>query len=72
MTKEEVIETLKSRQMEEMLELVEDAESGDLQELELVESIGLVYDRQLNEALIRVLEELGVTMIYVKDEEENG
>lgn len=58
--------------MEEMLELVEDAESGDLQELELVESIGLVYDRQLNEALIRVLEELGVTMIYVKDEEENG
>lgn len=72
MTKEEVIETLKSRQMEEMLELVEDAENGYLQELELVESIGLVYDRQLNEALIRVLEELGVTMIYVKDEGENG
>ncbi|MCM3761286.1 hypothetical protein M3212_10880 [Alkalihalobacillus oceani] len=71
MTKEEVIEALKSRQMEEMLELVEDAENGYLQELELVESIGLVYDRKLNEALIGVLEELGVTMIYVKEEGEN-
>ncbi len=39
--------------MEEMLELIEDAERGHLEELELVESIGLVYDRDLNEALIQ-------------------
>jgi len=56
--------------MEDILELVEDAEKGYLEELELVESIGLVYDRELNEALIQVLKELGVKIDYVVDEEE--
>ena len=70
MTKEEVKTKLEQLQMEDILELVEDAEKGYLEELELVESIGLVYDRELNEALIQVLKELGVKIDYVVDEEE--
>ncbi|MDT8859947.1 hypothetical protein N0O92_06855 [Alkalihalobacillus sp. MEB130] len=72
MTKEEVLSVLKSRGMDDMVELVEDAEAGYLEELELVESIGLVYDRDLNEALLRVLTELGVQLIFVTDEEEGS
>lgn len=70
MTKEQLIQELQEKGMTEMLELIEDAETGHLQELELVESIGLVYDRELNEALLNVLKELGVTLIYVTDEDE--
>ncbi|GAE34624.1 hypothetical protein [Halalkalibacter akibai] len=70
MTKEEVKTKLEQLQMEDILELVVDAEKGYLEELELVESIGLVYDRELNEALIQVLKELGVKIDYVVDEEE--
>lgn len=70
MTKEQVVLELQKREMKDMLELIEDAESGDLEELELVESIGLVYDQALNEALISVLKELGVTFIYQTDEDE--
>ncbi|NEU31210.1 hypothetical protein GN156_10500 [bacterium LRH843] len=69
MTKEELIQELKTRDLEDMLELVEDAEKGHLEELELVESIGLVYDRSLNEALIHTLQELGVKLIYLTDDE---
>ncbi|WP_088102146.1 hypothetical protein [Halalkalibacter urbisdiaboli] len=69
MTKEQIIQELKQKNMEDMIELIEDAEEGHLEELELVESIGLVYDRELNTALIALLEELGVNMIYLTDEE---
>ncbi|TWI58929.1 hypothetical protein [Halalkalibacter nanhaiisediminis] len=70
MTKEQLIRELQEKGMTEMLELIEDAETGHLQELELVESIGLVYGRELNEALLNVLKELGVTLIYVTEEDE--
>ncbi|WP_227936253.1 hypothetical protein [Alkalihalobacillus deserti] len=72
MTKGEVISKLESLRMEDMLELIEDAESGHLEELELVESIGLLYDRELNEALLNVLKDLGVSIVYVTDEEEES
>ncbi|MCL7745974.1 hypothetical protein [Halalkalibacter alkaliphilus] len=72
MTKEAVLNELKSREMDDMVELIEDAEAGHLEELELVESIGLVYDKELNSALLNVLKDLGVQIIYVTDEEEGS
>ncbi|WP_332630208.1 hypothetical protein [Halalkalibacter flavus] len=72
MTKEAVLNELKSREMDDMVELIEDAEAGYLEELELVESIGLVYDKELNSALLNVLKDLGVQIIYVTDEEEGS
>jgi hypothetical protein len=71
MTKEEVLEELKKYKMDDIIELVEDAEAGHLEELELVESIGLLYDRALNNALIQVFKDLGVEIVYVSDEGEN-
>jgi hypothetical protein len=72
MTKEEVIVKLENLGMEDMIELIEDAEKGYLEELELVESIGLVYDRDLNDAMLHVLKNLGVAIVYVTDEDENS
>ncbi|KGA99086.1 hypothetical protein AJ85_12825 [Alkalihalobacillus alcalophilus ATCC 27647 = CGMCC 1.3604] len=67
------IEQLKAKlsvdNMEDLLELVEDAEKGYLEELELVESIGLCYDRELNKQIIDTLKACGVEIIYVEDEE---
>ncbi|RKD24323.1 hypothetical protein BEP19_07960 [Ammoniphilus oxalaticus] len=70
MNKEQLIDQLKEKQLEDILELIEDAETGDLEELELVESIGLVHDSQLNEQVISLLRQLGVTIIYVTDDED--
>lgn len=70
MTKQQMIEKLETLGLEEILELIEDAEKGQLEELELVESIGLVYERELNDAIISFLKENGVSIVYVTDEEE--
>ncbi|HJV45543.1 MAG TPA: hypothetical protein VJ824_07435 [Bacillota bacterium] len=72
MTKDEILEKLKEKGLKDIIELIEDAQAGDLEELELVESIGLVHDDQLNQAVIALLESLGVQIIYVAfdDEEE--
>jgi hypothetical protein len=70
MTKEEIMQTLQEKNMTEVLELIEDAEKGDLEELELVEGLGLLRDETLNREVLRLLEELGVTILYVKDDEE--
>ncbi|ARK30370.1 hypothetical protein [Halalkalibacter krulwichiae] len=72
MNREEVVAKLKQSEMEDLLELIEDAENGYLEELELVESVGLVYDKELNESLIKLLKGLGVSIIYVTDEEESS
>ncbi|KHF40280.1 hypothetical protein [Halalkalibacter okhensis] len=72
MSLEEVLNELKSKEMDDMVELIEDAQAGHLEELELVESIGLVYDKELNSALLRILKDLGVQIIYVTDEEEGS
>ncbi len=70
MTKEEILCTLQERGMTEVIELIEDAEAGDLEELELVESLGLLRDEQLNDAVLGLLRELGVEIIYVSDDED--
>lgn len=69
MNKEEIIQELEKREMEDILELIEDAEKGFLEELEIVPSVGLLYDRELNEAIISLLKEQGVEIIYVTEEE---
>ncbi|CCF14809.1 putative uncharacterized protein [Brevibacillus laterosporus GI-9] len=71
MTQQEIVDALKERRMTEILELIEDAKSGDLEELELVESLGLLADEMLNKEVIRLLEELGVTIIYLSGDEED-
>ncbi|MFC0470225.1 hypothetical protein ACFFHM_06715 [Halalkalibacter kiskunsagensis] len=71
MTKEEVLDEIKKRKMDDIIELIEDAEAGQLEELEIVESIGLLYDRDLNHALIQVFKDLGVEIVYVSDDEES-
>lgn len=70
MTKNELIAEIERQGLEDVLEMIEDAEAGELTEIEMVESIGLLYDRTLNEALLNLLKEFGVTIIYVSDEED--
>lgn len=70
MMKDEILQQLNEQGLEDIIELIEDAEAGFLTELELVESIGLLYDEQLNKHVLALLEQLGVEIIYVTDEEE--
>ncbi|MDH4616674.1 hypothetical protein [Brevibacillus sp. AY1] len=72
MTRDEIMAILKEQDMTEVIELIEDAEKGDLEELELAESLGLLLDRDLNREVLQLLESLGVTIIYVKDDDEDG
>lgn len=72
MTRDEMMAILKEQDMTEVIELIEDAEKGDLEELELAESLGLLLDRDLNREVLQLLESLGVTIIYVKDDDEDG
>ncbi|WP_134700499.1 hypothetical protein [Ammoniphilus sp. YIM 78166] len=71
MTKDEILQSLKSKGLEDIIELIEDAEKGDLEELELVESIGLVHDTRLNDEVLQLLQDLGVELIFVTDDEED-
>lgn len=70
MTKQEILAVLEQKGLTDIIELIEDAETGDLEELELVESLGLVYEEDLNKEVLALLESLGVTIIYVVDDEE--
>lgn len=70
MTKAEIVKTLNEQGLTDIIELIEDAETGDLEELELVESVGLLYDEILNKEVVGLLQELGVKIIYVTDDEE--
>lgn len=72
MTKAEILAVLEEKQLDDIIELIEDAENGDLEELELVESLGLIYDEELNKEVLALLESLGVTIIYVTDDEEDA
>ncbi|USG67643.1 hypothetical protein NDK47_10345 [Brevibacillus ruminantium] len=69
MTKKEIMAVLEEKQLTDIIELIEDAEAGELEELELVESLGLLMDETLNREVIQLLESLGVTIIYVKEED---
>lgn len=71
MTKEEILQELADKNMKEIIELIEDAEKGYLEELELVEQVGLLRDAKLNEEVINLLQSLNVEIIYVTDDEEN-
>ncbi|WP_078596864.1 hypothetical protein [Evansella clarkii] len=68
MKRDELIQELKQNNMDEIVELIEDAENGELEELELARSLGLLRDDRLNNAVISLLEENGVTIIYLDDE----
>jgi len=72
MTKEELMAVLEEKELTDVIELIEDAESGDLEELELMEHLGLLMDPELNREVLQLLQSLGVTITYVRyDEEED-
>jgi hypothetical protein len=75
MTRDELVSLLQQKRMTEIIELIEDAEAGELEELELVEGIGLLLDERLNQEVLQLLQNLGVSIIYLKGEdleEEEG
>ncbi|ADH99586.1 hypothetical protein [Salisediminibacterium selenitireducens] len=67
---DEIKQRLENEGLHEVLELIEDAERGDLEELELVKSLGLLRDEELNKQVLSILENEGVTIIYVSEEDE--
>ncbi|GAK02481.1 hypothetical protein JCM19037_717 [Geomicrobium sp. JCM 19037] len=69
MTNEQLIQQLEDKKMTDVLELIEEAKAGEFDELELVESLGLLRDEDLNRRVIALLEEIGVEIVYVTDEE---
>ncbi|TKI54769.1 hypothetical protein E8L90_04540 [Brevibacillus antibioticus] len=71
MTRDELVAVLEKKRMTEIIELIEDAEAGELEELELVESLGLLMDQELNNEVLSLLESLGVTIIYLSGDEED-
>lgn len=71
MTKEEILAILEKKRMTEIIELIEDAEAGELEELELVESLGLLMDEELNREVLLLLQSLGVTITYLSGDEED-
>ncbi|BAB05438.1 hypothetical protein P4637_01030 [Halalkalibacterium halodurans] len=70
MDKEHILDRLQKEGLDDVIELLEDAEKGELEELELVESLGLLRDEHLNKEVLTLLQSLGVELIYVKDEDE--
>lgn len=72
MTKEEIVKELEKMELTDIVELIEDAEKGYLEELELVEQIGLLQDQRLNEEVLNLLNQLGVHLVYVTDDEEEN
>jgi hypothetical protein len=66
----DLMSRLEDRNMEEVIELIEDAENGKLEELELAPSLGLLREEDLNREVLQYLEEQGVTIIYVNEEDE--
>ncbi|WP_126426097.1 hypothetical protein [Brevibacillus marinus] len=65
MEKQQIIDILRERELTDVIELIEDAESGDLEELELLEHLGLLADEELNREVLKLLADLGVTITYV-------
>ena len=67
MTREELIKTLESQGLNEVLELIEEADNGEMNELELLPSLGLLQERQLNDAVLEYLESKGVAIVYADE-----
>ncbi|MBB5173605.1 hypothetical protein [Texcoconibacillus texcoconensis] len=70
MNRDTLVQTLQDQKFDEVVELIEEAEAGDIEELELVDSLGLLRDETLNDAVINYLKEQGVEIIYISKEEE--
>ncbi|MFB4211413.1 hypothetical protein ACE1TH_05780 [Shouchella sp. JSM 1781072] len=62
-------EKLEKEGKEDLVEMIDDAASGHLEEVEIVPSIGLLYDQEENKQLLTWLEEKGVTITHITDEE---
>ncbi|PSL50559.1 hypothetical protein B0H94_103171 [Salsuginibacillus halophilus] len=69
MTEQEIIEALESSGLEEVLELIKEAKTGELGELELAKPLGLLRDETLNAEVLKLLEAYEVDIIYVDDDE---
>jgi hypothetical protein len=69
MSRDKLINVLEDRKMTEIIELIEDAEKGQLEQLELAPSLGLLRDEELNEQVINYLKSEGVEIIYVNEED---
>lgn len=72
MTKEEILSQLEQKGLTDIVDLVVDAEKGYLEELELVEQIGLVHDPELNDEVLKLLKNLNVKITYVVDDEDTN
>lgn len=70
MTTEELMAVLEKKQLTDIIELIDDAKAGELEELELVESLGLLMDPELNREVLQLLESLGVSIVYVSGEDD--
>lgn len=68
MTKNELLNELEKKGMTDVIELITDAENGELEALELAPSLGLLRDDDLNERVINLLKDNGVEIIYVDEE----
>ncbi|UCZ54841.1 hypothetical protein LGQ02_08880 [Bacillus shivajii] len=68
MTKDELVKELEEKKMDDIIELITDAEKGGLEALELAPSLGLLRDESLNENVLNILKEYGVEIIYVDEE----
>ncbi|MGD9678568.1 MAG: hypothetical protein AB7V16_09530 [Vulcanibacillus sp.] len=69
MNKEEIIEKLMEKQLDDVVKMINDADKGFLGDLELVEQIGLINDDILNKEVINLLRSYNVNIIYVTDDE---
>lgn len=69
LNKEEIILELREKKLDDIIKLIEDAEKGYFEELELVEQIGLVNDVKLNKEVINLLHSYNVNIVYVNDDE---
>ncbi|MCD8510686.1 MAG: hypothetical protein LRY73_12985 [Bacillus sp. (in: Bacteria)] len=67
MTREALLKELQTRNMGEIIELIEDAENGELEQLELARALGLLRDEELNEKVINYLKEYNVEIIYLDE-----
>ncbi|MBU9711332.1 hypothetical protein [Evansella tamaricis] len=67
MNRDELVQQLEANHMSEIIELIEDAEKGDLEELEIAKALGLLRDETLNAEVLNYLESQGVKIIYLEE-----
>ncbi|WP_269758005.1 hypothetical protein [Thalassobacillus sp. C254] len=48
--------------------MLEEAENGELAEIEIVKSLGLLRDEILNDQVLQLFSELGVEIVYADEE----